>query len=74
MLFLVEICLYLLCFNIMTLIKMGHVSSILKESCDGTKARPRGDTPCWEAQCKIALKEKVRGNMAKGQKYPGIMF
>ena len=53
---------------------MGHVSSILKESCDGTKARPRGDTPCWEAQCKIALKEKVRGNMAKGQKYPGIMF
>ena len=21
---------------------MGHISSILKESCDGTKARPRG--------------------------------
>ena len=29
---------------------------------------------CWEAQCKIALKEKVLGEMAKGQKYPGIVY
>ena len=27
-----------------------------------------------EAQCKIALKEKVLGEMAKGQKYPGIVY
>ena len=27
---------------------------------------------CWEAQCKIDLKEEVRGKMVKGQKYPGI--
>ena len=38
------------------------------------RGREEGDTPCWEAQCKIALKEKVLGKMAKGQKYPGIMF
>ena len=29
---------------------------------------------CWEVKCKIALKEKVLGEMAKGQKYPGIVY
>ena len=29
-------------------------------------------SPCWEVQCKIALKEKVLGKMAEGQKYPGF--
>ena len=27
---------------------------------------------CWEVQHKIALKEKVLGKMAEGQKYPGF--
>ena len=29
---------------------------------------------CWEAQCKIALKEKVLREMVKGQKYLGIVY
>ena len=33
-----------------------------------------GGWGCWEIQCKIALKEKVLGKMAKGQKYPGIVY
>ena len=29
---------------------------------------------CWEVKCKIALKEKVLGEMVEGQKYPGFAY
>ena len=46
----------------------------IKKWQEHTALLKKGLNDCWEAQCKIALKEEVRGKMAKRQKYPDIVY